>query len=190
MASDLTTRELTRRIAAGNSAAICRFYEEFFDLMYREASRATRCDEHRCLDIVQESMLKVIRRVPALESRDELEAWTRKVVRNVGYDLLRSEIRRKERELRSNRHREGEYGEQHRTELEAMQDQASWLSAELQKLDSSEAGLLSARYSVGLTLREISEKNGLSVSAVDGKIRRLVSKLRRLYWGRSNDGTE
>ena len=87
------TIALTTSMAAGDGEAVGRFYLHYFDALCREARRATRRDEAFCLDVVQESVLRVIRNVRAIESPAQFEAWLRLVVRTCALDLLRREIR-------------------------------------------------------------------------------------------------
>jgi RNA polymerase sigma factor (sigma-70 family) len=88
-------------MADADANAISRFYNEYFDMMFVEARRASRRDEQFCLDIVQDAMLKVIRSVRPMETESRLAQWTRRLVRNVAYDQLRAEILRKRREANS-----------------------------------------------------------------------------------------
>lgn len=65
-------RELTSAIASGNSEALSRFYRDWFDFALREAHRCTGRDEQFCLDAVQETMVRVIKRLKTLESEAAL----------------------------------------------------------------------------------------------------------------------
>ena len=89
---------LTAAMAAGDAAAVEAFYRRYFDWMYAHAIRITGRDESFCLDVVQESVLRVIRSVRRVRCREELAAWLRLVVQTTAYDLLRSESRRQRRE--------------------------------------------------------------------------------------------
>ena len=145
-------RQLTTAMANAEANAIARFYNEYFDLMFMEARRASRRDEQFCLDIVQDAMLKVIRSVRPMESESQLAQWTRRLVRNAAYDLLRTEIRRKNREANSASYRPGD---RTRDELEEMEAQMTVLAAALKEIDASDNHLLSARYKWGWTLQRI-----------------------------------
>lgn len=183
-------RQLTARMGRGDADAISQFYDRLFHVMFREAELASRRNEEFCLDIVQESMLKILRKIRAMETFSQLEVWTRRLVRNVAYDQLRAEIRRKQRETHSSQCRSRDATAESQNELEAMQEQLGWLAAQLEELDASESRLLASRYTSGLTLREIGCKYGLSPGAVDGRIRRSLARLRQQYWESSNDGDE
>ena len=69
-----STRELTRAIAAGDSRALEALYRSHFDLLHAFIRRTTRRDESFCLDIIHDTMLRVIRSIPVLESGEALDA--------------------------------------------------------------------------------------------------------------------
>lgn len=171
-------------MAAGDSDAIARFYNDFFDAMFREARRACGRDEQFCLDIVQEAMLKVIRSIRPMETQAQLVQWTRRLVRNAAFDQLRAEIRRKQREVRS---ASPTAVEGQAREIEELSSQMNWLAAELDSMPASESRLLSARYEWGWTLQRIGRELGISAGAVDGRIRRLLARIRHRYGKRSDD---
>src|SRR5690349_21207024 len=89
---------LTSAMAAGDGVAIEAFYRAHFNRLYREARRSTGRDESFCLDVVQESVLRIVRTVRRVESEPQLVAWLKLVVRTTAYDLLRAEMRRRRRE--------------------------------------------------------------------------------------------
>ena len=61
---------MTSAMAAGDGGAVEAFYRRYFDRLYAEARRATRRDESFCLDVVQESVLRIVRTVRAPAERD------------------------------------------------------------------------------------------------------------------------
>ena len=93
-----TIHTFTTALAAGDPAAVEAFYRRYFDMLYSQARRATGRDEAFCLDVVQESVLRVIRSVRAAHSEAQFNAWLNLVVRTAAYDLLRGESRRRKRE--------------------------------------------------------------------------------------------
>ncbi len=58
-----SNRDFINRVAAGDAVAITSYYEQYFDLMFREAARVVGKDESACLDVVQEAMLKTLRSI-------------------------------------------------------------------------------------------------------------------------------
>ena len=87
------TRTLTAAIASGDTEAFARFFGIWFDWMRGEAARATARDEAFCLDVVQDSMMRVIRSLKPMSTDDDLRRWLRVVVRSCAYDRLRRDAR-------------------------------------------------------------------------------------------------
>lgn len=169
------TLQLTRQMAAGDPAAIEAFYRRHFDLMYREARRCTGGDEATGLDLVHDAMLKALHSIRPLKTPQDLEAWTRRLVRSVAIDHLRATTRRLRRELRS-APAESVAVTQGRYELSRAR--MLWIEELLQSMDETSANLIRMRYLRGWTLQRMASVLGLKAGAVDGRIRRLVSQLR------------
>lgn len=161
------TKALSRRIAAGDTAAFAVFYEHWFDRCVVDTRRRTGLDESACLDIVQDAMLRVATRMPVFESEVELERWLRRVLVNGARDRIRSETRRVRRESQLR-------PEPTQQDLDAIRE----LSARLAALDVESGELLRRRFDLGWTLERIGRELGLGPGAVDGRIRRVLSKLR------------
>lgn len=177
---------LTAAIAAGDPDALARFYEAWFDRMVAIARRASGRDESFCLDVVQESFMKMIRKMRRIESGEALAVWVRRVVTRTAYDMLRAERRRVGREER--RVREISSGD---TSAPPDAGRLRWLERELASLDHEEAEMMLARYRFGWTLRAIGARFGLSVGAVDGRLTRIVAGIReRAREAEGNPGLE
>ncbi|MHC5002469.1 MAG: RNA polymerase sigma factor [Planctomycetota bacterium] len=175
-------RRLTRAIAAGDAETFARFYEERFDRLYRHARAVTGRDEAFCLDVVQDAMMKVIRSMRPMDSEPELAAWLRRVVRSVAVDRIRADDRRRRREQGPRPDAaDGLTGETFGGE------RRQWLVRELAGLEGSVATMLTQRFRFGWSLRRIAAAAGLSIGAVDGRINRAVSSLRRQAKERFDD---
>lgn len=172
-ALDASVRELTAAIAAGDTAAFARLYRERFDEMYTCARNATCRDEAFCLDVVQDAMLRVIRSLGPLDSEQHLRGWLRAVVQSCAYDRLRKEARRKRWERNAAAQRDVA------AETDDPADRLDWLRRELAGLDHEHLRLLIMRYRLGWTLRRIGEALGLKPGAVDGRLGRLLTALRK-----------
>jgi RNA polymerase sigma factor (sigma-70 family) len=168
-------QHLTAAMAAGNARAVDAFYREYFDWMYGQARRVTRRDEAFCLDVVQDAVLRVMRTVKGVDDQGRFRGWLRLVVQTTAYDLLRAETRRKNREaMASGAGRTG--GNQLRVDADSLA--LDWLREEISKLDSELVNLIELRYTQSWSLREIGKKLGLSTGAVDGRLRRAITKLK------------
>jgi len=169
---DPATRSLTAAIASGDTEAFARFFDLWFEWMRREAGRATGRDESFCLDVVQDSMMRVIRSMKPMPTEDDLRRWLGVVVRSCAYDLLRAEARARARQRRGHTATRAE----HDMELHG---RIRWLEQELRSMSSCNAELLLMRYRFGWTLQQIANALGLKTGAVDGRLRRLIGMLRR-----------
>jgi RNA polymerase sigma-70 factor (ECF subfamily) len=163
-------RRITTAIASGDPEAFARLYEARFEFVYAAVRRRTGLDEAACLDIVQDAMLKVIRRMKPLPDQAALDAWLRKVALRTAYDHLR-------REKRLARRKEAA-GEPEGDAPGADPERLDWLRGELNALDRATADLIDLRFRAGLTLSAIGRRVGLSPGAVDGRINRALRAMR------------
>lgn len=161
---------LTSAMAAGDDAAVERFYRHYFEALYREARRVTRRDESFCLDVVQEATLRVIRNIRKVESECQLIAWLKLVVRTTAFDLLRSEKRRHLRETATRRPDAGDGDRNERIE---------WLRRAIQSLDPQLVEIIELRFENRWTLARIANRFGLSIGTLDGRLRRALNHLRQ-----------
>ncbi len=161
-------RQQTAAIASGDSEAFAQLYDAKFDLMYAEARRLTRRDEAFCLDVVQDAMMKVIKRIPVIDEDAKLDAWLRVATRSAAYDRLRADRRRAERERRTV---DAAPDPQEQSDAESRAE----LRRLLDEVDDPTHDMLIMRYRFGWSLRRIAETCQLTVSAADGRIRRALA---------------
>jgi RNA polymerase sigma factor (sigma-70 family) len=176
-----STGELTGRIAAGDEEALAAFYRARFDSMFRQARRDTGRDESFCLDVVHDTMLRVISALPRIDDERALQSWVRRTVRSCAYDALRRDARRRRREEAVTAS-----GQTVRDEPEWAERRA-WLRRELGAIDQGTSVLLFLRYRLGATLAQIGGLVGLKPGAVDGRIRRGLSDLHERATESGND---
>jgi RNA polymerase sigma factor (sigma-70 family) len=155
-------------MAAGDRRAVEAFYRRYFEFLYAQARRATGRDESFCLDVVQDAVLRIIRTVRPVNSDAQFAAWLRLVVRTTAYDLLKAERRRQSRQLVAV-NGPPERGDQDRLEQ---------LRTEIARLDPELIRIIELRYESRWTLGRIGALLGLSVGAVDGRLRRALARLR------------
>lgn len=167
---ETSTRELTRAIASGNTEAFAQLYEIHFSAMLRDAMRFTGRDEQTCLDIVQDSMMKVIRCIKPMDTEAGLRAWLRCVVKSCAYDSLRRETRMKRRER-------SRAPEQSSADTSDLTERLHWLQEQLKQLDPASRDIVLLRHRFGWTLQRIGTALGLSTGAVDGRLTRALSEL-------------
>lgn len=165
-------------IGAGETRALGVFYEERFDQGFELARRLTRRDESFCMDVVQEAMMKVIRKLrPSLgiTSRRSLDAWFARVVHTTAIDLLRREARRRRSEGRLREAPGGGVSADRESELE---ERIRWLTGEVRRLDMEEASLVRMRFAGERSLEAVGTEHAMTAGAVHGRLRRLLGKLR------------
>jgi len=146
--------------------------------MFLTVKRTTGCDESTCLDIVQDAMVKAISKMKVLDSRDQATAWTKVVAKTTAYDFLRRQTRQKklaESLVDSGKADEANDIDESNTESFA---RIRWIEEQLQELPAELSSMISMKYRMGWTLRQIGEKFGLKTGAVDGKIRRAIVNLK------------
>ncbi|MCB9844586.1 MAG: sigma-70 family RNA polymerase sigma factor [Phycisphaeraceae bacterium] len=161
---------LCEGVRRGDARAIELFYREWFDRCLGLAARATRRDEAFCLDVVQDAMLRVVRRLPRLESEADVSRWMRRVVMSCAIDRLRREARRARHERRARGAAPG--GEAPEA------DRFGPVRAMLESLDADDRALLMLRYGRELTLEGAGSHVGLTGDAAHGRIRRALRRLR------------
>lgn len=181
---DQSTRTLTKAIASGDPEAFSRFYETYFDDLYRMARHATRRDEHFCLDVVQDAMMKVIRSIPVLDTEQALRAWLRRTVYSCAIDRLRIEARQARDDRNATSAEDHTDGGENDADV---RDRLRWLEAQIAELDASSRTLLIMRHRFGWTLARIGRELGLSPGAVDGRLSRLTQRLRQRAKGAGHD---
>lgn len=173
---------LVEGIAAGDTRALAAFYEEWFDRAFDLARVLTRRDEAFCLDVVQDAMMKVIRKLrPGLgiTTRASLDAWFTRVVHTTALDQLRREARRRKREG-AQVERDALGGAMPGAdEIAHLNERINWLTREVRRLEGEEASLVAMRFGKERSLEAVGEEHGMTVGAAHGRIRRLLDRLRR-----------
>ena len=169
-------KALTTAIASGDTEAFARFYRAWFDAMYADAVRATGRDEAFCLDVVQDAMLRIIRRMKPMATEGDLRRWLRAVVQSCAYDRLRGESRRRRREAAA---LPRDPGTRTVTGHGDLRRRLQWLELQLRTCDDASVRMLLMRHRFGWTLQQIGVALGIKPGAVDGRLRRLVGGLRR-----------
>ncbi|MEZ5966897.1 MAG: sigma-70 family RNA polymerase sigma factor [Planctomycetota bacterium] len=167
---------LTARIHAGDTAAFSTFYEAWFDRLVAMARLLTRRDETFCLDVVQECLLRVVRKMPALASEDAVAAWLVRTILRAAADRLRADKRRLAREDVAATLRPPAHPASDDAALDA--EERTWLRHRLADLPEGDRRLLLARFGDGDSLAAVGERFGITGDAAHGRIRRLILRLK------------
>jgi RNA polymerase sigma factor (sigma-70 family) len=173
-----TTQQLTRALAAGEEDAVATFYRQYFDWLYAQARRASGGrDEAFCLDVVQDAVLRVMRTVREVSAENQFRAWLKLVVQTAACDRLRSERRRQNHELAAATVATGRSGSAAGETIDR-DDQLAWLRGQIARLDPRIVQMIEWRFHERWTLARMSEKLGLSIGTIDGRLRRALRDLR------------
>lgn len=165
--------------AAACADAFGRLYDWKFDLVFCVIRAKTGADEATCLDLVQETMMRVIRHIKPMPTEAALDSWLTRVAVTTAYDHYRGERRR--------RRREAVAAGCERSEPASHDVRLDSLRAAISELDPAAFDLLILRFSAGLTLERIGQRIGLKAGAADGRIRRLIQRLRERVQEDSDD---
>jgi RNA polymerase sigma-70 factor (ECF subfamily) len=169
------TRRITSAIASGDPEAFAVFYKAKFAYVYRIARDLTKSDEDVSLDVVQDTMVRVIRYARPFDDAKRFDRWLARVTKSVAYDYLRRERRRRGRERQAAERKAVERTNQGAESA----DLVDWVRGELATLDHLTAQIVDWRFRAGLTLEAIGQRLGLGTGAVHGRLTRALARLRR-----------
>lgn len=172
------TAPLTAAIAAGDDEAFGAFYDAWFDAAFALARTVCRRDESFCLDVVQDVMLKVVRRMPALSTEAAVSAWMTRTVWSSAVDRLRRERRALRRETQAAVDR-GTVDERDPLRLAQGREEIAWLHGRLAEMPAGDRQLVEARFLTGGSVTAAGRSLGLGADAAHGRLRRVVDRLRQ-----------
>jgi len=174
-----TWADVTRRIAEGDRQAFATYYETFFETMFKTVRTISGRDEQTSLDIVHDAMLKAIRCMKPQDSFSQLTAWSTAVAKSVTYDWLRKQTRQTKLESASAFGRNAaDLGNKAVERAEIDVARLLWVEQQLRELPHELQTMISLKYRMGWTLKQIAARFGIKTGAVDGKIRRAIAELK------------
>lgn len=169
-------REITAAIASSSgdaaacAAAFGTLYDWKFGFVFGVLRARTGADEATCLDLVQETMLRVIKYIKTLPDEAALDAWLARVAVTTAYDHYRRDRRRRGREI--------EASQRCADEPTPGDDRVAVLRAAMAELEPGVFELLALRFGAGMTLELIGRRFGVGPGAADGRLRRALRGLR------------
>lgn len=180
--ADERARRQSLGVSRGEREAFGALYAERFERVYRLARRLTGRDEAFCLDVVQETFLRVAKSMPAMSTATDVDRWMIRVTHTAALDLLRCEERERGR-------RERCCGESDvcETSRDHAQERARWIAQQIATLDAEDAAMLRSRFVLGGTLKESGQAAGKTGAAAHGRIRRLLAMLRAAARGSEHE---
>jgi RNA polymerase sigma-70 factor (ECF subfamily) len=166
--------QLTRRLARADEDAFREFHALYFDRLYRFLLVVARGQEHEAQEALQETLLRVLRHTRPFDTEDAFWNWLKVVARNAARDGGRK------------RHRylsflkifaqNDSHNQSHELDEENLWQEV--LTESLGKLDAEDRHLIEAKYLHDCTVKELSQKTGLSDKAVESRLLRLRRALR------------
>jgi len=169
---------ITLGIRRGDRAAFSCFYDTYSTLIFHTARTFTRRDEATCLDILQDTMIRVIDSIPTLHSHEEIRAWLTRATRCAAVDHLRKEHRRWKRE-----HARGTQAAASASTVSSATDTtpdlATWLHGQLSHLDADTTLWLKRHIGDDVPLSTLADGGPRTRDAIYGVVRRTLTTLRR-----------
>lgn len=177
-AVDEDVHALTSHMAANDQAAYRRFFSEYFPRLCAYANKLTVGNDALAEDVVQDTLLRVVRHIKPMASADELWCWLVLLLRCAFIDGVRKEKRYHELLECYSVNRELESAP---TPI-SLQNSES-LHKALERLKKGERKLLLAKYQEEATYSEIAVCLGISEKAVESRLGRLRLKLKSYLKG-------
>lgn len=179
-ASDRRTRELCEFIRRGHEQSVRDFYTDWFPTLLSWSKSFIPSDEHLALDIVQETMIRVIRSLPALDSHAALVTWLRAANRSAAIDLLRRRLASQTREhaaaIRESTHATHTNPANSSTPLPDLSE----LTQALASLSPDDQLLLRLRSHSSASFEQLAASLGGTPDSLYGRARRALARLRSL----------
>lgn len=178
-------KTLCKGLAAGDENCFSQFYTHWFPTLLSWSQSFIPSDEHLALDIVQETMLRVIRSLPALDSHAALVAWLRAANRSAAIDLIRRRIASQARE------RAAAHPESHASQtpaLASLHPDLNALARALATLSPDDQLLLRLRSDSSATFEQLATSLEATPDSLYGRARRALARLRTLLSEEASDG--
>jgi len=176
--------QLTTRITAGDEAAFACFYEHFFERLFRYVLVMTRGDEQLSRDLLQQTMLKVVRYLKPFPDETILWSWLTQSAKTSFIDVLRRQERAPEFVALES---VSPVSQPHDEQTDETLVLEAALERALKGLGTDEQELIQSVYFDELSHKQIAESTGSTPKAVESKLARVRQKLRKLLTGTLND---
>jgi RNA polymerase sigma-70 factor (ECF subfamily) len=164
---------LTRAIVKGDEAAFAEFYERFNGRLYGLLLFLTSGREEAAREVLQTTMIKAARKFRVFEQDAALWAWLSQVARNAWVDYIREQSR-----LSSSVSMDlvtPSVTAPGAAEAELLE----WLECGLNELNEEERTLVQSVYFQRRRQRDLADENGTTQKAIESKLARIRSKLRK-----------
>ena len=163
---------LTQRMAAGDDAAFSEFHQAYASRLFRYLLALHRGDGHTASDVLQETLIRVVRHVRRFEDEQVLWDWLAKLARSAAADHGRKGSRYR---------RFLDRFSTHSIALPEIPDDGHLLAAlqsAMDQLPPEERDLLQAKYDHGQSVRDLARQHLTSEDAIQSRLARARRRLR------------
>jgi len=172
-------RALTRAMLEGNEGGFRRFHDIYGWRLFRLAATLLGGDLESAEDIVQETMVRIVRHIKSFDCETAFWNWLAAIVRNLVLDQKRSRFR-----FQQFLQRRGFWLVSPPAQNPGAEDpkevEIHLLEIALMQLDPPNALLLRRKYQEGLSLKDLAQIEGLTVEAIESRLARARAKLKNL----------
>ena len=178
---------LTARLVQGDEAAYRRFYELYFDRLFRYLLVLTRGNEDAAKEALQLTLMRVVRHIRSFDSEAVFWSWLAVLARS----SLVDEARKRQRYLRFLDRfflwtQPAAAAEDHEADARL----AAALEVHLGALPVVDRALIERKYFDGQSVREIAEATDATEKSVESRLGRIRRKLKDLVLAHLHDETE
>jgi RNA polymerase sigma-70 factor, ECF subfamily len=168
-------RLLTEGLARGDDSAWESFHRDYGPQLFRQLLVASRGEHDLASEALQHAYLRIARHVRPCDVDTMFSAWLRIVARTALHDCLRK--RRSFWQLLQRRHADPADKPDLSSDDTAVFDA---LDTALNQLDQNDRTLLEAKYLNGADIRSLATQLAISPKAVESRLTRARTELRRL----------
>jgi RNA polymerase sigma-70 factor, ECF subfamily len=170
---------LTRRLAAGDEAAFREFHTLYFDRLYHFLLIVTRGCEHAAQDALQETLLRVARHAREFPDEQVFWSWLKAIARNAARDGGR-----KQRRYLAVLDKLAFLFPSPAADASSDDALREWLDEALAHLEPEDRLLVESKYLHGASVRDLSDRTGLTEKAIESKLLRLRRQLSERLLGK------
>lgn len=172
---DQFVQDLTCAMSSGSDSAYRRFFELYYDRLYRHLLYLTAGNEDLTRDLVQTVLLRVVRYLKVFPGERVFWAWLRQVCRSCHIDWLR----RNGHELEPVSLQVAEALPSTDNANDEEQELISLLDTALAQLDPREREAVRLAYFEGATHKELAAQWNTTPKAIESRLARIRDKLRK-----------
>ncbi|MDF1666957.1 MAG: sigma-70 family RNA polymerase sigma factor [Planctomycetota bacterium] len=143
-------------------------------------------DEHEAADVVQETFIKVYRKVSTLKDLDRFRPWLRNIVRSTALDRLRKRKKTLSLDIGdddNNKVLEPIAETVSPDDVLQSQELQQEIRARIMELPEAQREVVALKYIEGLSYEEIALQTSSSISSVESRLHRARARLREVFRG-------